>query len=216
MSSREAILGRVRTLLATGTPPAMPPVHEVWPRENPSTGQMAQQFTQELTAVSGEVIRCASMKDAQARLAALVSETGWSQLAAMDRPECRQVVSKLAPQQVAWAKADWNPVGMADLPASLVVAECLLADTGTSMVACGTAEDRLLCYLPPVCIVLGLASRLAETLPAAWESITRRAADPQTRGESVFITGPSRTSDIEKILILGVHGPKRLIVLLVE
>jgi L-lactate dehydrogenase complex protein LldG len=42
-----------------------------------------------------------------------------------------------------------------------------------------------------------------------------RVAEPDRRGEFVIVTGPSRTADIEKILILGVHGPKRLIVLLV-
>ena len=56
---------------------------------------------------------------------------------------------------------------------------------------------------------------LAEHLPAVWDDVARRAADPALRGEFVFVTGPSRTADIEKILILGAHGPKRLVVLLV-
>jgi L-lactate dehydrogenase complex protein LldG len=55
-----------------------------------------------------------------------------------------------------------------------------------------------------------------EHLPAAWETIAPRIADPGLRGEFVIITGPSRTADIEKILILGVHGPKRVVVLLVD
>ena len=73
-----------------------------------------------------------------------------------------------------------------------------------------------MCYLPPACVVVARGEQLAEHLPAAWAEIVRRAADPQARGEMVLVTGPSRTADIEKILILGVHGPKRLIVLLVE
>ena len=59
------------------------------------------------------------------------------------------------------------------------------------------------------------ADRLREHMPAAWADVARRTADPELRGEFVFITGPSRTADIEKILILGAHGPKRLIILLV-
>ncbi len=105
---------------------------------------------------------------------------------------------------------------MAELSASVIEPEVLLADTGSCLIACPTAQDRLLCYLPPACVVIARTDQLAEHLPAAWPAIAPRAADPAMRGEFVIVTGPSRTADIEKILILGVHGPKRLVVLLVE
>ena len=104
---------------------------------------------------------------------------------------------------------------MAELSASVIAAEALLADTGSCLIACPTAQDRLLCYLPPACVVIARVEQLAEHLPAAWAEVAARAADPALRGELVIVTGPSRTSDIEKILTLGVHGPKRLVVMLV-
>jgi L-lactate dehydrogenase complex protein LldG len=110
---------------------------------------------------------------------------------------------------------DWQPRQMAELSAGVIEAEALLADTGSCLIACPTAQDRLLCYLPPACVVLARVEQLAEHLPAAWAEISARAADPALRGELVIVTGPSRTSDIEKILTLGVHGPKRLVVMLV-
>ena len=73
----------------------------------------------------------------------------------------------------------------------------------------------MLCYLPPACVVVARLDQLAEHLPAAWSQLAPRLSDPQLRGEYVIVTGPSRTADIEKILILGVHGPKRLVVILV-
>ena len=117
---------------------------------------------------------------------------------------------------VDWAQADWTPKSMADLPLGIVPAEYLVADTGTAMVVCHEAHERLMCYLPPVCIVVGRASQLFEHMPAAWPSIASAATGPDLRGEFVFITGSSRTSDIEKILILGVHGPKRLVVFIID
>ena len=102
---------------------------------------------------------------------------------------------------------------MAQLSASVIEPEVLLADTGSCVIACPTAQDRLLCYLPPACVVIARTSQLVEHLPAAWASIAPRVADPAMRGEFVIVTGPSRTADIEKILILGVHGPKRLVVI---
>jgi L-lactate dehydrogenase complex protein LldG len=145
----------------------------------------------------------------------LLDHEGWDKLGAMERPLCRDVAGAADLQRIAWTRPDWTPQGMAGLSAGLIEADYLLADTGTAMVACGRPEERLLCYLPPACIVAATVDRLVEHMPAAWPEIARRVADPQLRGEFVLITGPSRTTDIEKILILGVHGPKRIVVLLV-
>jgi L-lactate dehydrogenase complex protein LldG len=215
MSARDAILSRIRTRLAEDQPLERPPAPEVWPRENPPIDQMITRFIQELEAVSGEAVRCASMEEARAKLAELCREQGWTKLGAMDRPICREIAAGFSPEQVAWAADEWTPQSMAELSAGLVAADTLLADTGTAMIACPTSQDRLLCYLPPVCVVVARTDRLVEHLSAAWDDIAPRVADPQLRGEFVFITGPSRTADIEKILILGVHGPKRVIVVLV-
>ena len=215
MSSRDAILGRIRSALAGDPPMDPPPAHEVWPRENPSADAMARRFTEELEAIGGEVHRVGSVEEARTKLAELLAEAGWKAIGGVDRPGSRELTAGLAPDRIRWIGPEGDAKQMAGLEAGLVEADRLLADTGTCMIACATAQDRLMCYLPPVCIVLARTELLAEHLPAVWEEIARRAADPELRGEFVFVTGPSRTADIEKILILGVHGPKRLIVLLV-
>ncbi len=215
MSSREAILSRLRNALADRPDAPLPPVPKVWPCTNPDVKTMTDRFVAELSAVQGECVRCQSIDMAREKLQAMLEELGATTLAAADRPAVEELVGPLG-EMVQWPSDDWTPESMGQLPVSVVSAEYLLADTGTSMVTCETAQQRLLCYIPPVCVVLAKADQLREHLPAAWQEIRTRAAEPDLRGEFVFITGPSRTADIEKILILGVHGPKRLIVLLVE
>lgn len=215
MSSRDSILQRIRTAVAGDQPLPPPPVPEVWPRQNPTHETMADRFQDELALVSGEVLRAATMADAQAQLANLLGTQKWDRIATFDRPLCRELTSKLPTGQVAFPEPDWTPTTMEPIPAAVVEADHLLADTGSSMVVCNLPQERLLCYLPPVCVVAATVDRLREHMPAAWGEIGPRAAEKDRRGEFVFITGPSRTADIEKILILGVHGPKRLIVLLI-
>jgi L-lactate dehydrogenase complex protein LldG len=216
MTSRDAILQRVHSELSKYPPVARPPVAEVWPRTNPTPGAMAEQFVKELADVQGETIRCATMQDARRRLTGLASQAGWTSVGAMDRPAVREAAADLPASSVNWEMADWLPPRMAQLSASVIEADVLLADTGSCLIACPTSQDRLLCYLPPACVVIARTSQLAEHLPAAWSTIAPRVADPALRGEFVIVTGPSRTADIEKILILGVHGPKRLVVILVD
>jgi L-lactate dehydrogenase complex protein LldG len=215
MSSRDTILQCIRSELSKGPLVAPPPVPEVWPRENPAPAAMAERFAKELAEVHGEVIRCATMQDARRQLAELAKAAQWTSLGVMDRPMARDTAADLPAGAARVAAADWQPKQMAELSASLIEADVLLADTGSCMIACGTPHDRLLCYLPPACVVVARVDQLAEHLPAAWAAIAPRVADPAQRGEFVIVTGPSRTADIEKILILGVHGPKRLVVLLV-
>jgi L-lactate dehydrogenase complex protein LldG len=216
MNARDAILGRIHTALsADARRPELPPSPQVWPATDASPDAMAERFVKELVEVFGEAYRVPTMADARRKLAAMMAEDGWDVVGAMDRPLCRELTADLEPDIVIWSQSDWKPIDMAQLPVGLVEADVLLADTGSAMIACYTPQDRMMCYLPPACVVIATIERLAEHLPAAWGAIAKRVAAPELRGEFVFVTGPSRTADIEKILILGVHGPKRLVVLVV-
>jgi L-lactate dehydrogenase complex protein LldG len=216
MSSRDAILQRLRSRLSGAPPTAAPPVPEVWPSQATTADALADRFAAELKAVFGEPVRCRSMAEAQQQLARLIETAPWPTLGAVESPAARELTAALPPERLSWVDAQWNPRRIAELPAGLVTAEVLLADTGTCLIACGTTQERLMCYLPPACVIIARTAQLAEHLPAAWVRIGPRCGEPTLRGEFVLVTGPSRTADIEKILILGVHGPKRLVVLLVD
>lgn len=215
MSSRDTILQAIRTHLSGGESVECPPAPEVWPPATSDPSALALRFDQELQAVQGELIRCPSMDEAARKLVEVVDGSEWRSIGAVDGPLCTQVTAKLDKARVAWAGEDMQPAAISELPAGLVEAQCLLADTGSCVVVCRTAPERLMCYLTETCIVVATVEQLREHLPAAWPEVSGRLSAPDFRGEIVLITGPSRTADIEKILILGVHGPKRLVVLLV-
>ena len=214
-SSREAILGRIRAEQPVGNPPPRPPIPQVWPQTNPSTEQLVEQFTDALQAVDGEVIRCDSPENAKQALAELVKREGWKLIGTVDEPSCREATSALPPDAVTLVDETLEPRQMALFSAGVIASKYLLADTGSCMIVCPTAEQRLMCYLPPACVIIAQDDQLVENMPSVWEQVVTSSSAKDIGGEYVLITGPSRTADIEKILILGVHGPKRVIVLLV-
>jgi L-lactate dehydrogenase complex protein LldG len=87
--------------------------------------------------------------------------------------------------------------------------DCLVAQTGTVVVTSRSAGGRALSVLPPHHLVLATRDQLVGGLPEAFALLERRygAGYPSMMS---FITGPSRTGDIERILVLGAHGPKKL------
>lgn len=91
------------------------------------------------------------------------------------------------------------------------ITECdaLIAQTGSILVTNRTAGGRALSVLPPHHVVLARRDQLLPDLPAAFEFVQRKYAGNYPSFISL-ITGPSRTGDIERILVLGAHGPKRL------
>ena len=82
---------------------------------------------------------------------------------------------------------------------------------------CATTRSsggRALSVLPPHHVVIVRKSQLLPDLTAAYELLAQKYAGSGYPSYMGFITGPSRTGDIERILVLGAHGPKRLTVLL--
>jgi L-lactate dehydrogenase complex protein LldG len=95
------------------------------------------------------------------------------------------------------------------------ITECdaLIAQTGSILVTGRSAGGRALSVLPPHHVVLARRDQLIADLPEAFALLKRKYGANYPSFIS-FITGPSRTGDIERILILGAHGPKKLTIFL--
>ena len=94
------------------------------------------------------------------------------------------------------------------------ITECdaLIAQTGSVLVTSRSAGGRALSVLPPHHVVLACREQMLADLPAAFELVKSKYA-PDYPSFISLITGPSRTGDIERILVLGAHGPKKLTIL---
>lgn len=86
-----------------------------------------------------------------------------------------------------------------------------LANTGTLAQAADAVEDRLVSTLPRTHIALVSTASLLPDLPSLLNRI-----DAAKMMYIAFITGPSRTADIERVLTIGVHGPARLVIVMVD
>jgi len=86
-----------------------------------------------------------------------------------------------------------------------------IAETGGLLLAPGPAEPRLLSLVPPVHLALLRADRIFDTLFQAFREL---GWDRGLPANALVVSGPSKTADIEQTLAYGVHGPKRLIVVL--
>lgn len=90
---------------------------------------------------------------------------------------------------------------------------CAIAETGTLMTLSGTATPATLSLLPETHIAIVQASRIVRGMEEAWQLLrTELGSVPRAVN---FISGPSRTADIEQTVTLGAHGPYRVHILLV-
>lgn len=160
-----------------------------------------------------ELIQAADPAEAKAKLAELAAREGWKKLALhageLVAPACEGLA-------VTTLRAD-EPYNVDDLEtcdAGVSECEALIAQTGSVMVTSRTNGGRALSVLPPHHVILARRDQLVADLTDAFARL--RAACGQSFPSMIsFITGPSRTGDIERILVLGAHGPKKLTVILI-
>jgi L-lactate dehydrogenase complex protein LldG len=96
-----------------------------------------------------------------------------------------------------------------------------IAETATLMLASGADSPSTLNFLPDTHVVVMPASRVVGPMEDAWAKLREANPDAALSGESMprtvnFITGPSRTGDIEQKILMGAHGPRRLHIVIVE
>ena len=96
---------------------------------------------------------------------------------------------------------------------SLTPCFAAVAETGTLMLVSGPRTPTTLNFLPDTHIAVVRADQVVATYEDGWDRL--RADGPLPRAVN-FITGPSRTGDIEQRIVLGAHGPRRLHIVVVE
>ena len=113
---------------------------------------------------------------------------------------------------------DWSALGGRvafdeDRSGAVSLARCGVAETGALVLTSGPETPTRLNFLPDREVVILETSRIVSHLEDAW-ALLRQSADFPPRVLN-FVTGPSRTADIEQTIQLGAHGPCALVVLLI-
>jgi len=115
--------------------------------------------------------------------------------------------------------AGWNPGGAGwkdDLAACEIgITECegLIANMGSVLMTARSSGGRVLSVLPPHHIVLARREQMVPDITAGYALMREKYGSDHLPAFISLITGPSRTGDIERTLVLGAHGPKRLTVI---
>ena len=100
---------------------------------------------------------------------------------------------------------------------SLTPCVAAVAETGTLMLASGARTPTTLNFLPDTHIVVVYADQVVASYEDGWDRLRAAADSGSSLPRTVnFVTGPSRTGDIEQRIVLGAHGPRRLHILVVE
>jgi L-lactate dehydrogenase complex protein LldG len=140
---------------------------------------------------------------------------GWQRVAShrdgAHGPATRAMVKSLRLPPL-WTDIGYDVREMERCDAGISECDALIAQTGSVLVTARSAGGRALSVLPPHHVVLARREQLIADLPAAFALLEQKYAAAWPSFAS-FITGPSRTGDIERILVLGAHGPKKLTIL---
>jgi L-lactate dehydrogenase complex protein LldG len=203
-TAKENILKRIREALSNPVPLPFPNSEgnsDVFVNSNEDPLVL---FAQEFTKLQGKFSFCANEADLQ-QLATLIAEKKWQKVYCVEN-KCTEILKKISVESYP------------DLPScevSITSCENLVARTGTMVLGAAQTNGRTASVYAPIHICIAYTSQVVYDVKDALVALKEKYGD----GFPSFVTfasGPSRTADIEKTLVTGVHGPKEVYCFLVE
>jgi L-lactate dehydrogenase complex protein LldG len=207
-TSKEKVLKSVREALISKTDQPFPKLDmdKYVYREMQETPDV--NFAQELTHAGGIFVYCQQQEEAIEGIRFLMAEHGWENVYATES----FIIELLQKGQISYTR-EHDELKTAQV--AITGCESLIARLGSVMVSSGHLKGRQIFASPETHVVIAHTSQLVNDLKEAFAKL-RKKYDPKTPSMVTLITGPSRTADIEKTLVMGVHGPKELYVFLLE
>lgn len=172
-----------------------------------SDESLFETFAKEFTSLAGQFVICDNKFDFIDKLLTLIERKKYKNLYCWD--DALQTQLKDAGISYIDKKEHIEKMQVA-----ITACEALIARTGSVMVTSGK-HSRVLSVYPPVHIVVAYTSQVVMEIKDGLH-VLRNKYGKNTPSMISFISGPSRTSDIEKTLVIGAHGPKEVFVFLID
>lgn len=198
--AKENILKRIRKALSNPVPLPFPQSEGTNSVFKPAADDLEIIFAQEFTQLQGKFAFCVDEKDMTQQLLQLISEKKWT---------------KIYCNTDKWKDSFSNTIDLPGCDASVTGCEFLVARTGTIVMSAAQQSGRTVSVYAPVHICIAYTSQLVYDVKDALQSVKEKYSG-NIPSLITFATGPSRTADIEKTLVTGVHGPKEVYCFLVE
>jgi L-lactate dehydrogenase complex protein LldG len=206
-TSKEKLLKKIRKALLEKRDNPYPNLEEL-PLYAPPVEISEVLFAEQFTAVNGQFVFCEDEVHFIENLLTLAEERSWRKIYCWEPP--LQDILKLYEFPFFETDKDFE---QADI--GFTLCEALIARNGSILVSNANAAGRRLGIYPNVHIVLAYTSQLVLDLKDGFKLLKKKYGNNIPSLIST-ITGPSRTADIEKTLVLGAHGPKELFVFLLD
>jgi len=207
-TTKEKVLKKIRNALIYKTDNPYQNIDFKSPIYTPSADPNEVTFAEELTKVGGNFIFCENENELAEILKSFVIENKWTNIFCLDE----EIQGILNYAQISYQFEDKD---FHDLKVAFTRCEFLIARLGSIMISSKQTSGRRLNIYPDVHVVIAYTSQIVPDLRQALDKIKEKYSNSLPSLVSV-ITGPSRTADIEKTLVMGAHGPKELYVFLVD
>lgn len=205
-TSREKVLKKVRHALIYKTDNPFPNADLETSVYKPMNETSDVNFAQEFTKAGGVFLYCEDETELVSTLSALSRECNWQNIFCSE-PDLQFTLTQ------AGVPFDSDEDDFSSIKVAVTGCEFLIARLGSIMVS--SRNSRRLMVYPETHVVIAYADQLVDDLKEALQAIQGKYSGKLPSMISV-ITGPSRTADIEKTLVMGAHGPKELFLILVE
>ena len=214
MTERENIFTRIREALTVpahgggGGLPSVADHRRVMPPVGETDDEQLALFARNAAELKADFRVVNSREEMVGQLRALRQIEDWKSVGVHDGDLSRFACNALG-LPVCRTDGGYQARELEACDAGITECDALIAQTGSVLVTSRSAGGRALSVLPPHHVVIARREQLLADLPAAFEWLQKKYGADQPSMISL-ITGPSRTGDIERILVLGAHGPKKL------
>ncbi|ANI88755.1 lactate utilization protein B/C [Arachidicoccus ginsenosidimutans] len=207
-SSKEQILNKIRKALEHSTPMPFPEVQSVHREEvvNSVKDELTVTFAESFSKVGGQFIYCSTPKELVEQLNALQQAKGWKKIFSREP----SIIDFLQ-------KNDFHGLEFSNfMECEVAVTNCekLIARTGSILMSSAQTSGRTTSVYAPVHICIAFTNQLVYDIYEGFDFMQQ--SKEKLPSLITLATGPSRTADIEKTLVVGVHGPKEVFCFVVE